>query len=529
VFLNDEFKGTTTEPTYILKNLIPFSTNKITIRAKDTSDNVSLESNSVEVKMVDTTAPSIPLGLKASNVNANGFLLTWSPSTDSGQIDGYEVYILGNSQPVLVTEPMLTLNALNEYTTYSLTVIARDSAGNRSASSQVLDVRTLDSTKPTAPTEVKTTGTIEKNKFSIAWNPSTDNVGITSYEVYLNNKSLGRTEKSSFDATGLMQATNYSVKVVAYDASGNRSADSQLISVQTLATLIVPAPIDLKVVNSTASSFDLVWKAVGDATVSAFELYVNNKLFRTMKATDRKTSLSGLSNYTSYNVKLRALSKSGESSAFSSAINVRTLDRKTPTIPSGLKVAGLSGTMLRLTWTTSIDESGISSYEVYADGLKIGTSKTVSFDWKIKLKKKIKFQVLAIDNFSNKSALGVTVTHNHGTWLDVRGKSVFLDGKLLKLSTGTSAVMRNGILYVPYRPVFDALGLKTSVDAKTKVITATRTGYKVTLTNNSKTYRVNNSLTKSLLANVYSIGGTVMIPAKFFEQEFKIKISYMNS
>jgi archaellum component FlaF (FlaF/FlaG flagellin family) len=248
-----------------------------------------------------------------------------------------------------------------------------------------------------------------------------------------------------------------------------------------------------------------------------------------MKATDRKTSLSGLSNYTSYSVKLRALSKSGESSAFSSAINVRTLDRKTPTIPFGLKVVGLSGTMLRLTWATSIDESGISSYEVYADGLKIGTSKTVSFDWQIKSKKTVKFQVMAIDNFSNKSALGVTVTHNHGTWLDVRGKSVFLDGKLLKLNTGTSAVMRNGILYVPYRPVFDALGLKTSVDAKTKVITATRTGYKVTLTNNSKTYRVNNSLTKSLPANVYSIGTTVMIPAKFFEQEFKIKSSYMNS
>jgi hypothetical protein len=88
---------------------------------------------------------------------------------------------------------------------------------------------TKDTTAPTAPGAVKVTGAT-RTTISLSWGPATDNVGVTGYRVYVDNKAVGDATSTSFTAPGLSCGTAYAVSVDAVDAVGNRSTRT---SVQT--------------------------------------------------------------------------------------------------------------------------------------------------------------------------------------------------------------------------------------------------------------------------------------------------------
>ena len=45
-----------------------------------------------------------------------------------------------------------------------------------------------------------------------------------------------------------------------------------------------------------------------------------------------------------------------------------------PSSPTGLSATGVTGTSVTLSWTASTDDSWVTGYEVYRDGVKIGTT-----------------------------------------------------------------------------------------------------------------------------------------------------------
>ena len=85
------------------------------------------------------------------------------------------------------------------------------------------DVEVADTEAPTAPTEVMAEN-ITENTVDISWTASTDNVGVTGYEVY-NGDTLIATvnDGTSVKVTGLTAATEYTLSVKAVDAAGNKS------------------------------------------------------------------------------------------------------------------------------------------------------------------------------------------------------------------------------------------------------------------------------------------------------------------
>jgi endonuclease I len=89
-----------------------------------------------------------------------------------------------------------------------------------------------DTTAPTAPTSLAST-TKTSTSITLSWNASTDNVGVTGYNVYAN--SVLKTTVSGVTATitGLTASTSYSIYVKAKDAAGNTSASSNTIAVTT--------------------------------------------------------------------------------------------------------------------------------------------------------------------------------------------------------------------------------------------------------------------------------------------------------
>ena len=100
-----------------------------------------------------------------------------------------------------------------------------------------------DTTPPSVPANLisssKTTTSV-----SLSWNVSTDNVGVTGYEVYNGATLVTTTTTTSYTVTGLSANTTYNFSVKAKDAAGNKSASSTSLSVTTNA-------------NATASRTDL--------------------------------------------------------------------------------------------------------------------------------------------------------------------------------------------------------------------------------------------------------------------------------
>jgi hypothetical protein len=70
---------------------------------------------------------------------------------------------------------------------------------------------------------------------SVAWTASTDNVGVTGYQVKRNGTTLTTTSSLNYTDTGLAPATAYSYTVVAVDAAGNTSPAAGPLSASTLA------------------------------------------------------------------------------------------------------------------------------------------------------------------------------------------------------------------------------------------------------------------------------------------------------
>ncbi|MFC8451105.1 cellulose binding domain-containing protein, partial [Kitasatospora sp. NPDC057223] len=130
-----------------------------------------------------------------------------------------------------------TDSGLTAATAYSYTVKARDLAGNVSAASNSVSATTTaapsDTVAPTAPSGLVSTGTTSSS-VSLSWTASTDNVGVTGYDVYRGATKVGSTTgATTYTDSGLTAATAYSYTVKARDLAGNVSAASNSVTVTT--------------------------------------------------------------------------------------------------------------------------------------------------------------------------------------------------------------------------------------------------------------------------------------------------------
>jgi chitodextrinase len=189
---------------------------------------------------VDTVAPTAPT-LAASGTTQTTTNLSWSGATDNVGVTGYDVYqgatLLGST-----ASTTYAVSGLTASTTYSFTVKAKDAAGNVSVASNAVSVTTLapvaDTTAPTAPTNLTASGTTQTTT-NLSWNASTDNVGVTGYDVYSGTTLLGNVASNSASITGLTASTTYTFTVYAKDAAGNVSTSSNAVNVTTLGTVTV--------------------------------------------------------------------------------------------------------------------------------------------------------------------------------------------------------------------------------------------------------------------------------------------------
>lgn len=190
----------------------------------------------------DAKAPTAPTGLASPAQTDETADLTWNAASDNIGVVGYEVYV--NGALVGTTAPgelSYTATGLSPATTYSVTLKARDAAGNVSAASAALAVTTEwpDTQAPTAPGGL-TVASVTGTSASLTWTASTDNKAVAGYEVFRGGVQVGATTgaaATSFTANGLIPGTASAFTVKAKDAAGNRSGASN----EAIAVLSPPA------------------------------------------------------------------------------------------------------------------------------------------------------------------------------------------------------------------------------------------------------------------------------------------------
>ncbi|MEU4555314.1 fibronectin type III domain protein [Micromonospora violae] len=140
--------------------------------------------------------PSAPTNLTASSVTTRSVTLTWTAATPGCcAIAGYDIAYYQAFSDVIysasvgdVTTTTIT-STIGPGQQFSFLVAARDVVGHRSGWAPALTVVTPvtdtgpDTTPPSAPQNL-TVGEVTASTAALSWSPSTDDVGVSGYNVY---------------------------------------------------------------------------------------------------------------------------------------------------------------------------------------------------------------------------------------------------------------------------------------------------------------------------------------------------------
>jgi chitinase len=179
-----------TVTSHTLAGLDAGDTYTLRVYAKDAAGNISSPSNPVTVTLPGTlAAPTKPV-VSVLEVGPTHASLAWS-STDDGPIIWYSVYIDGRAVTT-VNSKSGTFTPLDQATTYTFTVRARDVDGNWSPFSDPVFVTTEppnpdDHTPPTQPANISAESS--GATLIVRWDPSTDDLAPQSlirYDVSVN-------------------------------------------------------------------------------------------------------------------------------------------------------------------------------------------------------------------------------------------------------------------------------------------------------------------------------------------------------
>ncbi|MFI1992146.1 discoidin domain-containing protein [Actinoplanes sp. NPDC020271] len=196
----------------------------------------------------DSQAPSAPGNLTWTQPASGQIRLNWNASTDNVGVTGYDIYANGQLRTSVAGNVLTYTDSQPDSATVAYYVRAKDAAGNVSGDSNTVTRTgaTGDSQAPTTPGTLTYT-TPASGQIRLSWGASTDNVGVTGYNVYVNG-ALKTTVTGTTYTDSVADTATVSYYVKARDAAGNESAASNTVTrtgaPQTGTNLAVGKPIE---------------------------------------------------------------------------------------------------------------------------------------------------------------------------------------------------------------------------------------------------------------------------------------------
>jgi large repetitive protein len=253
--------------------------------AKDAAGNASAASAQVTAVVADTTAPTVPTGISAA-VDGSNVTVTWEASGDDVAVAGYDVYRSATAgftpAPANLHDSASGTQYVDASTpagTWHYRVVAKDSAGNRSQPSAEVSAVVVDTTAPSAVSDLDTTVTGASVK--LAWTAATDNGAVASYAVHRSATAgftpgagtlRGTTADTTFVDEPVTTGTWY-YRVIATDTAGNVGAASDEVSAVVSDVTAPTAPTGVGAA-ANGSTISVTWTASTDAVgVVGYDVY----------------------------------------------------------------------------------------------------------------------------------------------------------------------------------------------------------------------------------------------------------------
>ncbi|MGW2033741.1 PQQ-dependent sugar dehydrogenase [Streptomyces sp. NPDC001811] len=230
-----------------------------------------------------------------------------------------------------------------------------------------------DTQAPTRPGQPSCSG-IGEDTLTLAWGASSDNVGVSAYDVYEHGNKIGEAPGSSASKTltGLTPNTDYNLTVIARDAAGNTSPASPVVDCTTRPgsdTTPPGKPGTLSASNVTTNSVDLKWGAsTDDKAVVAYDVRSGTTVYDTVTS-GTSTTLTGLACNSPYSLNVVARDAAGNVSEPGNTVSFTTKACATDGgVPSSIATLSTGWT---IPWGTSWMPDGKSALVTERDDFRV--------------------------------------------------------------------------------------------------------------------------------------------------------------
>ncbi|MFZ2633559.1 MAG: fibronectin type III domain-containing protein, partial [Desulfosalsimonadaceae bacterium] len=369
------------------------------VRYRDSRGSWSPYSSETSFTTIDDMPPQKVDTLQADGAGNGGTVaLDWTGYNEAlhGDIDYYRIYFsdaaFDNVSGLEVRETVdenhftYTVTGLTKGAPYWFAVVAVDQTGNAdpSVTGVAVQATPIDVIPPENPTNVKVLETYD-DRLVLNWTHSVNTAGdLLGYRIYINSElhdSVLDANQNTFDtspAISLSSATGYEFKITAIDNNTPPNESTGIIK-QTATLLENPTGL---IAQPFSGYVKLSWNASSPSNLlKQYAVYYSTTDFSSVagmtpatKLTGRSTTITGLTNNTSYYFAVTAINISdGENKAVSTATETPVADTQGPTITDlqfqgSVLSDGLSISTSGNITLTSADTAGVSRVEFRLDG-----------------------------------------------------------------------------------------------------------------------------------------------------------------
>jgi len=366
--------------------------------------------------------PKKPVELAYTVNDDSSVTITWTQPEGKAAVAGYNIYrdneLIGTSYETTYTDE--TATALGNFTYY---VSAFDTENYTSENS---DTVTVDNLSPVAP--VLMIDSVGETSATLTWECS-DNVGVESYDIYRNDEFVTSVTTNSYTDSALAEGTSYTYYVIAYDASGNKSDNSNTITINTEIDETQPVISSISPSNGKYSVILPIKVTVTDnRSVSSVTIQAStdNSTWEDVaqiEANGKATAVAeydlDLSVYSDGQLYIRAYavnSRNISSDVETSPVMEYTIDSSAPAVPSGV-VINLYNSQIEIKWDSPEDKD-TSYFKVYRKSdlnsefsvIKDNHKYLNYYDTNIELGVNYTYCISAVDSMGNESAMSSEVS-----------------------------------------------------------------------------------------------------------------------
>ncbi|MBU8891881.1 MAG: endonuclease [Bacteroidales bacterium] len=347
---------------------------------------------------------------------------------------------------------------------------------------------TEDTEAPTAPGSLVSSGVTETS-VNLSWTSSTDNVGVTGYDIYRNGSYLASSSSTTYSVTGLTASTAYAFYVKAKDGAGNISGASNTLNATTSDIVVTYcssqgnnssyewiANVEIGSYTNTSgaanytdfTSENPTLEAGSSVSISLTPGFSGSTYYEYWKiwidynadgdfddpgelafdsGSMSKTTVSGnmsVSSTASGTTRMRISMKYnaaqtaceafsyGEVEDYTVTFGAAAIDTEAPTTPTSLASGNVTSSSVTINWNASTDNVAVTEYEVYRNGSQIGTSASTSYSVSgLSSSTQYAFAVKAKDAAGNASALSntlnVTTSDIQLSYCTTKGNNVYYE------------------------------------------------------------------------------------------------------